>query len=138
MDFTSNPPSSSSYAIIAAITRCSAHGGGEGKGLLARPFVYFRVKYDRIKTWKKNKKNAGREEIEKEISQNYKAFLEMTFSQDQRGKFALLKDGNLIEIMNNKTDAHKMGTRLFDDGLYSIQEIFPKKSDLGFMSYALR
>ena len=86
----------------------------------------------------KEQKKCWQRRIEKEISQNYKAFLEMTFSQDQRGKFALLKDGNLIEIMNNKTDAHKMGTRLFDDGLYSIQEIFPKKSDLGFMSYALR
>ena len=137
MDFTSNPPSSSSYAIIAAITRCSAHGGGEGKGLLARPFVYFRVKYDRIKTWKKNKKMLAEKKLRKKFLKTIKHFRNDFFPRP-RGKFALLKDGNLIEIMNNKTDAHKMGTRLFDDGLYSIQEIFPKKSDLGFMSYALR
>lgn len=76
-------------------------------------------------------------ELEKQISSNYEAFQKMKFAAHHRGHFALLRDGELVEVMADKLDAHKLGRRIFKDGLYSIQEINPNYN-LGFMSYALR
>ena len=91
-----------------------------------------------------DKKNINTEDkvkkIKKEIERNYQAFkkMEQNFEEQDDGKFALLKNGKLIEILANKIDAHRMGIKLFEDEIYSIQEIRTSPHDLGFMSYALR
>ena len=75
--------------------------------------------------------------LEAEISKNYEAFKAMPFSEFDKGKFALLRNGELVETMNDRADAHKLAAKLFPDGIYSIQEILPMRADLGYMSHAL-
>ena len=76
--------------------------------------------------------------LEEQISKNHEAFKAMSFSEFDKGKFALLRNGELVETLTSRADAHKMAAKLFDDGVYSIQEIFPMRIDLGYMSHALR
>lgn len=80
--------------------------------------------------------NSKKMTLEEHITSNYEAFEKMLFNERDKGKFALLRDGKLVEIMADKSDAHKLGKRIYKDGLYSIQEIMPKR-DFGSMSYAL-
>lgn len=77
-------------------------------------------------------------DLDREISTNYEAFQKMSFQEHETGYYALLRHGELIETLADKMDAHKLARRVFKDKIYSIQEIHPKKADLGYMSYALR
>lgn len=72
-----------------------------------------------------------REQIDKQIHTNYDAFQEMKIHSCNKGKFALLRNGALVEIVSATADAHKLAARLFDDGLYSIQEIHPAPAFFG-------
>ena len=77
------------------------------------------------------------ENKEREISRNHAAFQKMSFSSADKGKFALLHNGELVEVVDSRLDAHKAGARKFADGVYSIQEIMPRRKDLGYLSHAL-
>ena len=79
-----------------------------------------------------------RDEIEKEIKQNFEVFSKTAFNIKNKGKFVLLRNGKVIEIMDTRIDAHKMGNQLYEDKVFSVQEISPAEVDLGYMSYALR
>ena len=83
-------------------------------------------------------KAVPRDLLEKEIRANYSAFVKMRFDKIEKGRFAILKDGKLVEVMVSKNDAHKMARLLFPEGIYSIQEIDPEPLDMGFMNHALR
>ena len=61
----------------------------------------------------------------------------MTFAASDKGKFALVKGSSLVEVLVANIDAHKMAKHLFEDGIYSVQEIDPVPIDLGFMNDAL-
>ena len=78
-----------------------------------------------------------REEIEREIRQNYQVFIKLSFRTEDKHKFALLHKGKLVDILETRADAHTMGQSLYKDGIYSVQEIDPPKIDLGYMSRAL-
>uniref|UniRef100_A0A7V4G716 DUF5678 domain-containing protein n=1 Tax=Desulfobacca acetoxidans TaxID=60893 RepID=A0A7V4G716_9BACT len=77
---------------------------------------------------------AVREQIEK----NYKAFQEKLPSiiDTQRGKFALMRDGEIVDYFDTPRDAYIVGQRLYPDG-FSIQEVIETPVDLGFFSHAL-
>ena len=75
---------------------------------------------------------------EAQVLKNYAAFKKMSFDFYDKGKFALLRDGKLVEIMTSKADARKMAAKLFGGQPYSIQEISPRRVDLGAMNRALR
>lgn len=81
--------------------------------------------------------SVDKEKLQKEIDFNYGKFKEMAFTIEDSGKFAVIKSGKLIEVMTERGDAVKMGNRLFEDRVFSIQEIRDEKEDLGFMSYTL-
>ncbi|MBX6420560.1 MAG: hypothetical protein IRZ06_06090 [Nevskia sp.] len=53
------------------------------------------------------------------------------------GKFALMRDENIVEIFDTAADAAKAGKALYADGRYSIQEITGTPVNLGFFSYAV-
>lgn len=84
-------------------------------------------------------KNNDRKALEKEIARNYNAFSKMDFSPQDKGKFALLHDGKLIDILDSRADAHKFGKLRFAKGQhYSVQEIQSAPLDLGWFSHVVR
>lgn len=74
-----------------------------------------------------------------QIEINYKAFQEKLPSIPPRfqGKFALMRDGEIIEYFDTARDAYTAGQKLYPDQLFSIQEVTRTPVDLGFFSYAL-
>lgn len=85
-------------------------------------------------------KNDDKKALEKEISRNYDAFSKMEFSLQDKGKFALLHKGKVVDVLDTRADAHKVGKLLFpnEDMAYSVQEIGAVPLDLGYFSHALR
>lgn len=84
-------------------------------------------------------KDSDREALEKEISRNYDAFSKMKFSPQDKGKIALLHDGKLVDILDSRADAHKVGKLRFTGGEhYSVQEIDAAPADLGWFSHVVR
>ena len=77
--------------------------------------------------------------LREQIERNYRAFQEQLPSliATQRGKFALMRDGQIIEFFDTARDAYVTGQRLFEqDKLFSVQEVTEMPVDLGFFSYA--
>jgi hypothetical protein len=74
-----------------------------------------------------------------EVDRNFAAFRERlpTLIQLHRGKFALMRDGEVVEIYSDWTDAFRTAERFFEDGRYSIQKITDTPVDLGFFSHAV-
>ena len=52
------------------------------------------------------------------------------------GKFALMRDGKVVEFFDTARDAMLHGTRTFADGLFSVQEVSQAAVDLGWFSHA--
>ena len=75
--------------------------------------------------------------MQKEVDRNYEAFRKMSFEHEDRHKFALLQDGKLIAVLDTRMDAHIMGEKVCENGLYSVQEIDPVVADLGYITHAL-
>lgn len=72
-----------------------------------------------------------------EIKKNFMAFKKISPSIDQRhsGKFVVLRKEEIIDCFDSMSDAAKYADALYDDGLYSIQEINAQIVDLGFFSH---
>ncbi len=77
-------------------------------------------------------------EQEKQVTENFKAFeAKLNDLIDQHeGRWALLRDGSVIEIFDTARDAHIAAWKIFDDERFSVQEISKVPVDLGFYSYA--
>ena len=78
--------------------------------------------------------------LQEQVEKNYEAFVKElpTFLPAHRGKFALMRDGKVVEFFDTARDAHVAGRELFkQDGLYSVQEVVDTPVDLGFFSHAL-
>lgn len=76
----------------------------------------------------------------KQIENNYEAFqLELpSLLTSHRGKFALMRDGKVVDFFDTARDAYVAGQRVFEnDLLFSIQEVIDTPVDLGFFSHAL-
>jgi hypothetical protein len=54
-----------------------------------------------------------------------------------RGKFALIRNQEIIGFYDTVMDAHTTGAKFFDDGLFSIQEVDDTPIDLGVFSHAV-
>ncbi len=74
-----------------------------------------------------------------QIRKNYEAFAKKlpTLSEEQRGKFALMRDQEIIAFFDTAADASIAGGKLYQDGLFSVQEVTGSSINLGFYSYAL-
>jgi hypothetical protein len=55
----------------------------------------------------------------------------------QVGKFALIRDCQIIDFFDTAQDANTAGTQLYPDGLFSIQKVTDEIGDLGFYSHAV-
>ena len=77
-------------------------------------------------------------EREHEVHKNYTAFKEQlpTLLSQRAGKFALMRDREIIEFFDTAGDAMKFGKLKFTDGLFSIQEVTGRFIDLGYFSHA--
>ena len=79
-----------------------------------------------------------KEKLKAEVKANYVAFADIPFKMNDKGRFALLRKCELVEILDTHKECRKMGDEKFSDGLYSIQEILPDSvENLGYMGYAL-
>ncbi|HEY3233889.1 MAG TPA: hypothetical protein VGJ84_04200 [Polyangiaceae bacterium] len=54
-----------------------------------------------------------------------------------RGKFAVMRDGEVIEFFDTAGDAYLAGQKLYPDGGFSVQEVTDVPVDLGFFSHAV-
>jgi hypothetical protein len=76
----------------------------------------------------------------RQVEANYRAFQEKlpSISATHRGKFALMRDGQIIEFFDTVRDAYVAGQKLFQqDQLFSVQEVIETPVDLGFFSHAM-
>ena len=74
-----------------------------------------------------------------QIDKNYQAFERVLpeLIRTQAGKFALMRDGSIIAFFDTARDALIAGDKLYQDGLFSIQEVIRTPADLGFYSHAM-
>lgn len=80
-----------------------------------------------------------RDELQAELDNNYEALQKKLpeIIELYRGKFALMRRGEIVEYYDTARDAYATGRQLFDDDLFSVQEITDIAANLGFYSYAV-
>jgi hypothetical protein len=79
------------------------------------------------------------DQLREQIDRNYQVFQQQLPSLviSHPGKFALMRDGQIIEFFDTARDAYVAGQRLFErDKLFSVQEVTETPIDLGFFSHA--
>lgn len=77
--------------------------------------------------------------IQREVDRNYDAFKKLLpeLAKEHGGKFALLKDGTVVEIFDSARDAIIFAEAQFKDGLFSVQQVTSHVADLGYFSHAV-
>jgi hypothetical protein len=76
---------------------------------------------------------------QEEIDRNF-AFFQAELSQllsAHSGKFALIRDQKITGFYDTAHDAQTAGAQLYQDGLFSIQQVSSEIGDLGFYSHAV-
>lgn len=73
-----------------------------------------------------------------EVDANYEAFRAKLpeLLQSHPGKFAVLRDREVIEFFDTARDAAVFGQRTYPDGVFSVQEIIDRPADFGWYSHA--
>ena len=75
-----------------------------------------------------------------QVEINYEAFEKKLPSllPTHRGKFALMRNEEIIEFFDTARDAYFAGLKIFEkDKLFSVQQIIDTPVDLGFFSHAI-
>lgn len=74
-----------------------------------------------------------------QVKKNYEAFRQMlpNLLAGQKGKFALMHDGEVVEFFDTARDAFITGQKLYSDNLFSVQEVVEIPVDLGYFSHAI-
>lgn len=74
-----------------------------------------------------------------EVDRNFRVFREKLpeLLRTHAGKFALLRDGEIVDFFDTLADAARVGGEKYDDGLFSVQEVTERVLDLGYFSYAV-
>ena len=77
--------------------------------------------------------------IQKEVDENYKAFKELLpeLLKDHRGRFALMRDKEVVQIFDSVHDAVVFAKDKYEDELFSVQEVTEQSADLGYFSHAI-
>ena len=77
--------------------------------------------------------------LRRQIENNYKAFTANLneYVNVYANRYALMRDGKIIEFFNSYEDAWKTGNILYKDSLFSVQKVTKTPVDLGFYSRAL-
>lgn len=75
---------------------------------------------------------------QQQIDQNYEEFKKLLPNLEREaGKYALMRDGKIINFYGNFADAYTTGKAIYNDGLFSVQRVNARPVDLGFLSHAL-
>jgi hypothetical protein len=76
---------------------------------------------------------------DEEVDVNYDAFIVLLHEllPTRRGKYALLRHGEIVDFFDTAAFALAAGRDRFTDGFYSIQEVTDRPVDLGFFSHAV-
>lgn len=85
-------------------------------------------------------KSENSDRFREQVERNYRAFAEKlpSLATSHNGKFALMRDGQIVEFFDTARDAYVAGQKLFkDDQLFSVQEVVEAPVDLGFFSHAV-
>ena len=82
---------------------------------------------------------ATAEQIQDQIDRNYTAFMALLpdLMKTSGGKWALLHNATLEGVFDTARDAQLAGTKLYADGLFSVQEVRNRAVDLGWFSHAV-
>ncbi len=77
--------------------------------------------------------------LQEEVDANFKAFQELLPSiiTNERNRWALMKNRECVAFYDTFRDAKTAGDALYDDGIFSIQEVTGTSVDLGWFSHAL-
>jgi hypothetical protein len=72
-----------------------------------------------------------------EVDRNYDAFTRMLggIIKMHRDQLALMRDEEIVGFYDTPHEALEAATRLFSDGIFSIQEVTDEPIDLGFWSH---
>ena len=75
---------------------------------------------------------------QQEIDQNLEFFLRElpTIPAENQGKFALIRQQQIVAFYDTAADAVRAGNTQFPDKLFSIQQVTTVSTNLGFYSYA--
>ena len=77
----------------------------------------------------------------REVDDNDDAFVQILESilNEHRDQLALMRDRRIVGFYDTPGEALRAASKLFPDGIFSIQEVTDKPIDLGFWSHvALR
>lgn len=77
--------------------------------------------------------------IQDEVDQNYEAFEAILprILADHAGKYALMKNGEVVGYYTSATDARSAADLAFKDGFFSIQHVTDVSINLGFFTDAV-
>ena len=80
-----------------------------------------------------------REKQQAEVDANFAAFKkrEPKLLARHTGKFALMKNREVVEFFDSDKDAWAAGKLLYKDDVFSVQEIGARPIKLGWMGYVL-
>ena len=73
------------------------------------------------------------------VDQNFEAFKKKLpeLLEKYRGKYAVLRNEEVVGFYDTALDAQKIGNQLYPDGFFSVQEVTNTVVDLGFYSHAV-
>ena len=74
---------------------------------------------------------------QKTIDANYTAFRKVLpeIMQRQAGRFALMRNEQIVDFFDTASDAVTAGGHLYEDGEFSVQEVMRAPINLGYFSY---
>lgn len=78
-------------------------------------------------------------EFQTQVDKNYEVFKKILpkIIKDNRNKFALMKDGEIIGYYSSAEDAQITADKFFEGKPFSIQQVTDTAIDLGFFSHAV-
>jgi hypothetical protein len=82
---------------------------------------------------------ASRHLTDEELDRNYDAFKAALpeLMAHNRGRYAIVRNGSVLDLFDTSRDAYLCGWRLFDDELFSVQEVTDEPVYLGIFSHAV-
>lgn len=73
-----------------------------------------------------------------EVDRNYEAFQQRLpdFLRTNANQFALVRHRSVVDCFDTVVDAVRAGKALYDNGVFSVQEVTDRSIDLGYYSHA--
>ena len=78
--------------------------------------------------------------LQKEVEANFEAFQRLLpeLLQREARRWALMRHGECIDFYDTLRDARLAGNALFEDGIFSVQQVSTAIADFGWFSHAVR